>query len=192
MHTDHDYPFDDLQAASQEHAAKAKELILERLRSDLDGLLTFLWDKAEQLEATKRIDPASVEFHAIEILQFARYSAAADVCVRHLDTRSTAFPAVSDEAQVHVRFFPFAVAAAAIGTPALSALTTEILTADPSTTRFQLSCLVVKAFLGEDLALLYVANAAKNDPHRLEQASRFVRMPSDDWEATFCSDYSSH
>jgi hypothetical protein len=103
---------------------------------------------------------------------------------------------VSDEAQVHFPFFPLAVAAAALGMPAVSFLTVEILTADPGTTRFQLSCLVLKEILGEELALVHVAQVATKDARlgdgpRREQVSRFVRLPVNDWQATFCSDFSA-
>jgi hypothetical protein len=184
---------DKLRGEPSPQTVQVTEQFVARLRGELDGLVRFLQEQEKQL-GSKRIDPAGGAYQAVAVLQFARYSPAADLCIRYLDTRSTSFPAVSDEAQVHFPFFPFAVAAAAVGMPAVAGLTAEIMTADPTATRFQLSCLALKAILGEELALLQVTNEVKKAPQshqgqRLEQATRFIRMPVDDWEATFCSDY---
>jgi hypothetical protein len=185
---------DQLQSATPDERARVKEQFIAGLRDELDGLLNFLRGKDEQLARKKRIDPSSAEFHAVEILQFARYSPAADLFVRQLDTRRTDFPVVSDEFQAFFRFFPFAVAASAVGMPAVPALTKELGVADVATTQFQLSCLVLKEILGEELALAQLAIAAKTDAgirdaQRQEQASQFIQMKTADWEATLCSDY---
>src|SRR5262245_56440005 len=95
---------DKLQRLSPKERAQVKEEFVARLQGEMDELLGLLWDRDEPLESTKRIDPASAEYHAVEMLQAARYSSAADLFVRHLDARSTAFPTVSDEAQVHFQF----------------------------------------------------------------------------------------
>src|SRR5262249_16625937 len=150
MQTDRESLANRLQNKSPEHASQVKEGFIASLHSELDGLLTLLEDKDAEFERTKRIDPASGAYHAVAILQFVRYGPAADLCVRRIDTRSTAFPVVSDEAQVHFPFFPFAVTASALGVPVLSGLSREILTASPDTTRFQLTCLVLKEILGEE------------------------------------------
>ena len=185
---------DQLQSAAPAERARAKEQFVAGLRDELEGLMGLLRGKDEQLAGKKRIDPTSAEFQAVEILQFARYSPAADLLVRQLDTRRTDFPVVSDEFQAFFRFFPFAVAASAVGMPAVPGLTKELGVADVATTRFQLSCLVLKEILGEELALAQLAIAAKNDARlrdaqRQEQASQFIEMKTAEWEATLCSDY---
>jgi hypothetical protein len=174
------------------NSAQAKEHFLANLRAQLDGLVTLLTSQSKELEKSKRIDPTSPAYHAVEIVQFARYIPAAELCVQLIDTRSTAFPVVSDEKQAHFPFFPFAVAAAAIGTPAVPGVTANILTAEPATTRFQLSCLVLKEILGQELAEQHLANVAKNDTRasqHLQQATRLLQTSTNAWEATFCSDY---
>jgi hypothetical protein len=196
MDRDNGHLAEKLQRLPPNERAQAKEQFISRWRDELDELLRLLWSKDEDLARTKRIDPTSAEYHTIEILQLARYSSAADFFVRHIDVRSTAFPIISDEAQVHFQFFPFAVAVTAIGMPAVSALSTHLLEAEPGTTRFQLSCLVLKQILGEELAPYSLANLTKKDPELLSdekkrQASRFLQMRVEDWEATFCSDYST-
>jgi hypothetical protein len=183
-----------LQAASAEQRTKLKDDFIVQMRGELDRLVTLL--SAKEFEKANRIDPASAEYHAVEILQFARYPDAAQLFVEHLDTRSTAFPTVSDERQAHFPFFPFAVGAAAIGVPALSALTAGIVGTDGKSTRFQLCCLVVKEILGEELALSYVADLAKNNPplrdnQRMEEASRLIRTRTNTWNAIYCSDYAA-
>jgi hypothetical protein len=174
------------------NSAQAKEQFVNDLRAQLDGLVTLLMKEREELEKTKRVDPATPVHHAIEIVQFARYSPAAELCVQLIDTRSTAFPVVSDEKRAHFPFFSFAVAVAAIGTPAVAGLTTNVLLADTATTRFHLSCLALKEILGEELARQHLAIAGKGDArasHYLEQAARLMRMNTNSWEASFCSDY---
>jgi hypothetical protein len=183
-----------LQAEPAERRVRVKEQFVARLRGELDGLLTLLRAKDEQFTATQRIDPTSGEYQAVEILQVARFSPAADLFVRHIATRSTAFSVVSDEVRSEFPYFPFAVAVAEIGSPAVLALTGEILTADPTTTRFQLSCLVLRQILGEELALLHIGHSVHKDPQysesqRQEQATRFIKMRTSDWEAAFCSDF---
>ena len=185
---------DQLPSAAPAERARVKEQFIAGLRDELEGLLGLLRAKDEQLAGKKRIDPTSAECHAVEILQFARYSPATELFVRQLDTRRMDFPVVSDEFQAFFRFFPFAVAASAVGMPAVPALTKELGVADVTTTRFQLSCLVLKEILGEELALAQLAIAAKKDAGlrdgpRQEQASQFMQMKTADWEATLCSDY---
>ena len=136
MRTDNSPLADRLQTAAPEDRARLKDQFVAGLRDELDALVGVLRGKDDQLAGTRRIDPASGEYHAVEVLQFARYAPAADLFVRHLDARSTAFPTMSDEAQVDFRFFPFALAASAVGTPAVAALTGAIGTADVGTTRY--------------------------------------------------------
>src|SRR5262245_34311492 len=126
---------DRLPSATPEERARLKEQFVASLRGELDGLLGLLRGN-EQLARAKRIDPTSAEYHAAEVLQFARYSPAAELFVRLLDTRRTDYPVESDESQVEYRYFPFAAAAVAVGTPAVAALTREVGTADVGTTRF--------------------------------------------------------
>jgi hypothetical protein len=167
-------------------SSQAKEQFLTHLRTDLDGLVALLTNQREELEKTKRIDPTSPAYHAIEIVQFTRYRPAAELCTHLIDTRSTAFPVVSDEKQAHFPFFPFAAAAAAIGTPAVPGLTTNVMNSEPATTRFQLSCLALKEILGNELTLQHLANA---ETKHLEQATGILQMNTNAWEANFCSDY---
>jgi hypothetical protein len=183
-----------LQGESPERRARVKEQFVARLRGELDGLVALLRDKEEEFTKSPRINPDSAEYSAVEILEFARYSAAADFFVRHIATRSTAFSVTSDEMRPHFPYFPFAVATIAIGAPAVLALTGEMMTAEPTTTRFQLSCLALREILGEELALLVVANAVNKDPQyrenqREEQAAKYVKMRPGMWQATHCSDF---
>jgi hypothetical protein len=180
---------DQLPGAAPAERARLKEQFVAGLRGELDGLLGLIRGN-EQLARAKRIDPTGAEFHAADVLRFARYGPAAELFVRLLDTRRTDYPRESDETQADYRYFPFAAAAAAVGTPAVAALTGEVGTADVGTTRFQLSCLVLKEILGEELALAQLAGAAGTDGTREEQASHFVRLAPEAWEATMCSDYS--
>jgi len=173
-----------------------KEEYIERVRGELDSLVAYLLDVEKELERQKRLDPASAALYAIEILQFARYVPVMELFVRQLDMRRSDFPIVSDEKPAHFPFFPFAVALAAIGTTAVPALTTGILSLDPTTTRFQLSCLVLREILGEELALHHLTNAAKDDGQARdaqwsEEVARLVRMNPNAWVAMYCSDYSA-
>jgi hypothetical protein len=192
MHTDSADLAAKLQVPAVDDRASARDRYLARLRGELEGLLAYLRDQEEKL-GTKRIDPASGAYHAIEILGAARYAPAASFLMTHLDVRSTAFSVVSDEFRAHFPFFPCAVAVSAIGTPAaITALRDEIARADATTTRFQLGCLVLKNVVGVDLALLLIAHLAKQDPQfrqKQEHANRLVQMNVDEWEATFCSDF---
>ncbi len=179
---------DRLPSAAPDERARLTEQFVAGLRGELDGLLGLLRGN-EQLAKTKRIDPTSAEYHAAEVLRFARYGPAAEVFVRLLDARRTDYPVESDESQADYRYFPFAAAAAAVGTPAVPALTREVGAADAGTTRFQLSCLVLREIFWEELALAQIAGAAGADARRKEQAARFVRLRPENWDATLCSDY---
>lgn len=167
--------------------AQATEPFLARLKADLDGLLALVGDKGEEYRRTKRLDPDGAECQALAVLTFARWRDAADLCADLIDVRRTDFTTVSDEAQGHFVYFPFAVAAAAIGTTTTVAVLSEtVRTADPTTTRFQLSCLVLRQILGEYLVL---ASLGEIDAERQEQVSAIVQTPLARWRANRCSDY---
>lgn len=186
-----------LQAAGPEQRAQVKEAYLAALREDLDSLVSLLEAKSPQFDERPRIDPASAEYQAVEILSFVRYTAAGGLFARYLHVRSSDFSVVADETHSHYQAFPFALALAATGTQAgLSILTEEISAADPKSTRFQLSCLVLKQILDEPLAIVVVEDLNRNDANfqndgRYEQALRFVKMRPEEWKASFCSDFAA-
>lgn len=182
MHTDSSL------LATRLSAATADQFVA-RLTAELDALLRLLQEQCDRLAEKKRIDPAGGEAHAVAVLRFARYAPAAGLFVQLIDVRQTDFPTVSDEWQAHYRFFPFAVAAAAVGNPAVPALIATVADADVGSTRFALACLVLKEIFGEEFALQLVATAAGADVGRREEAAKVVRTPADRWEATSCTDY---
>jgi hypothetical protein len=183
-----------LAIAAPAERARVKEQFVADLDRDLSGLLQLLRAKEEQLARGKRIDPAASEYCALEIIQFTRFHPAADLIVRLLDTRRTDFPIVSDESQTHFKFFPFAVAAVGIGVPSIPDLTRELGAAEVDTTRFQLSCLVLREILGEELALAQLAIAARadarlRDGQRQGQAALWFKKKPTEWKASLCADY---
>jgi hypothetical protein len=187
MRTDHQRLADQLRATAADGRPQLAEQFVVRLGDELDALLGLLGEWDTQAAGVKRIDPAGGEYHAVGVLAFARYQPAAELFVRRIDTRSTAFPTESDEYQSDYPFFPFAAATAAVGAPALPRLAEVIATAEVGSTRFDLSCLVLREILGEELANALVGESA--EPPRKERAARLFRLAVGKWEASSCTDY---
>lgn len=181
-----------LKAASAKQRIKVKDKFIKDMDKQSECLLDFLHSAAKSWRSTENIDGSSAEHFAIEILGYLRYEKALSFFIRHLSVRDPAGFLVSNEFTPHWLHFPCAVALSRLGTVALPSLVEQIRYSDPSTIRFQLSCLVLQKILGMNLASSYIEKIAAKDSAlsaKLKAASRFIAMRMMDWDAERCADF---
>jgi hypothetical protein len=162
--------------------------------AEMESTTAIIAGSANQLQESQRIDANAVEWHAARLLGAARARDAVPVLVKLAAVRDSKFEPVSNEYNPHWRSFPFAVALADIGMPAVAPLLKQIESSTLSTTEFQVACVTLEAILGKELAKAALKQRAEQFPEvekgdRLEAAMKLVDIGHFHWSALDAKDF---
>jgi len=183
-----------LRTAPEADRKKIVDEYIAARSTEIESVIAIIAESVDQLNRTQRIDAKAVERNAARVLGAARARDAVPVLVKLLAVRDSTFSPVSDENVPHWRAFPFAVALADIGMPAVAPLLKQVQSSTLSTTEFQVACATLEGILGKDLAKAALTQHAKQFPEleqagRLEAAIKLVEIGHVRWQAFDAKDF---
>jgi hypothetical protein len=180
-----------LLAASEGEREKIAKQYAQGVAADTGEVIAWLKRDPEFLK--RKVGKQSVEMNAIRLLGDLRREEATGLLFDAIEVYDDSFPIASDEWTAQFPLFPCAIALTKIGAPAIPHLLKAIQEGDETTLRFQLSCLVLRSVLGEQVALAAVKTledqGAFRNSAKEAAAIKLVKSNPNQWSALNCKDF---